>query len=78
MCEICKHTPCLVACPNYIPPRASCYCSICREGIYDGERYIENDFGEYGHEDCFKNMPQLLNWLGYKVDTMEATNERNY
>lgn len=45
MCEICIHTPCLVSCPNYIPPKASHYCSSCKEGIYDGEEYIENQNG---------------------------------
>lgn len=78
MCEICKHTPCLVVCPNYIPPKASYYCSSCGYGIYDGEEYIENDFGEYIHEDCIKNTTQLLKWLGYKVEIMEDTNERDH
>ena len=78
MCMICKHTSCLAACPNFIPPKAYHYCSICTEGIYDGERYIEYDFGEYIHEDCIKNTTQLLKWLGYTVETMEDTNERDH
>ena len=52
------------------------YCSSCREGIYGGERYIENDFGEYIHEDCIKDIKQLLKWLGYTVEIMEDTNEK--
>lgn len=76
MCEICKHMPCLPACPNFIPPKVSHYCSICREGIYGGERYVENDFGEYIHEDCIKNTTQLLKWMGYTVEIMEDTNEK--
>ena len=28
-------------CPNYEPPKAFHYCSICSEGIYNGEKYIE-------------------------------------
>lgn len=76
MCELCKRIPCLTSCPNFIPPKTSYHCSICREGIYGGERYIENDFGEYIHEDCIKNTTQLLKWLGYTVEIMEDTNEK--
>lgn len=75
MCEICKQTPCLIACPNYIPPRASHYCSSCGEGIYDGEEYIENQNGEYKHYECFYGMKDLLEWLGYNIKTMEGTCE---
>ncbi len=73
MCEICKRIPCLTDCPNYISPRASHYCSSCGEGIYDGEEYIENQFGEYRHYDCFHGMKELLEWLGYKIRTMQNT-----
>ncbi len=58
-------------CPNYIPPKASHYCSICDDGIYGGEEYIENDYGEYRHYDCFYGIRELLEWLGYEVKTME-------
>lgn len=71
MCEICRRSPCLTACPNYISPRASHYCSSCGEGIYDGEEYIENQFGEYRHYECFQGMRELLKWLGYKIRTMQ-------
>ena len=58
-------------CPLYIPPKASHYCSICNEGIYDGEEYIENDFGEYTHWDCFNGTKDLLEFLGYRIRIME-------
>ena len=52
-CEYChlygEHYP---QCPFYEPPKATHYCSICQEGIYNGEEYIENDDGEYVHRDC--------------------------
>ena len=73
MCEICKHTPCLIACPNYIPRKVKYYCSSCGEGIFEGEEYIENFDGEYRHYDCFHGMRDLLEWLGYKIKTMEET-----
>lgn len=78
-CEYCNraidHHP---RCPNYVPPKASHYCSICGEGIYDGEEYIENDDGDYRHYDCFQGMRDLLDWLGYEVKTMEEMDERDY
>lgn len=58
-------------CPYYIPPRANHYCSACGEGIYKGEQYIKNEDGEYRHDDCFYGMRDLLEWLGYKIKTME-------
>lgn len=73
LCEICKRTPCLPACPNFIPQKTRFRCSACKEGIYEGEEYIENDFGEHRHYDCFHGMKDLLEWLGYKIQTMENT-----
>lgn len=70
MCSICGQTPCAARCPNYIPKKAKHYCSICEEGILDGEEYIENDNGEYRHYDCFDGMRDLLEWLGYSVKSM--------
>ena len=71
-CEYCgqyiTHHP---RCPLYEPPKASHYCSICDEGIYDGEEYIENDCGEYAHWECFSSMKELLEFLGYRIRIME-------
>ena len=58
-------------CPLYEPSKATHYCSICQEGIYDGEEYIENDFGEYAHWDCFSGTKDLLDFLGYRIRIME-------
>lgn len=58
-------------CPNYIPPKASYYCSVCGCGIYDGEEYIKNQDGECVHYECVQGIRQLLKWLGYDVKTME-------
>ena len=75
MCEICRQIPCHSRCPNYVPPKASHYCSICGDGIYDGEEYIENQDGEYIHYECVQGIRWLLNWLEYEVKTMEDFNE---
>ena len=62
------HPRCLL----YIPPKATHYCSICSEGIYDGEEYIVNDDGEYAHWDCVDYGRDLAKFLGYKVKEMNA------
>ena len=59
-------------CPLYELPKSTHYCSICDEGIYDGEEYIENDFGEYTHWDCFSGTKDLLDFLGYRIRIMEG------
>ena len=71
MCEICRSYPCNCHCPNYIPPKTSHYCSICGEGIYDGEEYIENDVGEYAHWECVQYMKDLANFLGCEIRIMD-------
>jgi len=64
-------------CPNYTPPKASHYCSICDDGIYDGEEYIENLDDEYVHYDCLTGLSYraMIEWLGGEIRTMEEENE---
>ena len=78
MCSICRKNPCDARCANYIPPKAKHYCSICDEGIYEGEEYIENDIGEYAHWECVDYGKDLAKFLGYEIKTMEDENERIY
>lgn len=74
LCEICgRSVGHSYRCPNYTPPKASYYCSACGDEIYDGEEYIENLDGEYRHYECFYGMRDLLEWLGYKIKTMQNT-----
>ena len=58
-------------CPLYEPPKVTHYCSICGEGIYAGEEYIENDDCEYAHWDCIDYGRDLVKFLGYEIKTME-------
>ena len=71
-CEYCgqyiTHHP---RCPLYEPPKASHYCSICGEGILNGEEYIENDCGEYAHLECVDCGRDLVRFLGYEIKTMD-------
>lgn len=71
-CKYCRH---IIGhhprCPLYEPLKISHYCSICNEGIYGGEEYIENDCGEYAHLDCVDYGRDLAKFLGYEIKTME-------
>lgn len=53
-----------------MPPKATHYCSSCGDGIYDGEEYVENQFGKYRHYECFHGMKDFLEWLGFDIKTM--------
>lgn len=73
MCEICgRSVGHAFRCPNYTPPKANYYCSACGDGIYDGEEYIENLDGEYRHYECFHEMRELLEWLGFDIKMMNS------
>ncbi len=71
MCSICLQHPCHPRCPNYDPPKAKHYCNVCEEGIYVGDKYIVNDDGEYAHWDCIDYGRDLVEFLGYEINTME-------
>ena len=58
-------------CPLYKDKKSSHCCSVCGDGILEGEEYIENENGEYRHWECFDGMRDLLEWLGYEIKTME-------
>ena len=76
MCSVCLQTPCHLRCPNYILPKTTYYCSICNEGILDGEEYIENYIGEYAHWECADYGRDLARWLGHEIRTMENDYEK--
>lgn len=75
MCSICRKEPCDYRCPNYEPPKTIYHCSSCGEGIYEGEKYLENINGDYRHHDCFFSTDDLLEWLEIDVKTMEKEYE---
>ena len=58
-------------CSLYEPPKASHNCSICGEGILNGEEYIENDYGEYAHWECVDYGRDLAKFLGYTIKEMD-------
>lgn len=73
-CEYCHQLPHDPRCPLAPEPKFYHYCSICGEGIYDGEEYIENDDGEFVHLDCL-TIRETVGFLGYEVRTMESEDE---
>ncbi len=73
-CDICGRTIGHdTRCPNYEPPKANQYCSICNYGIYNGEEYIKNLDGEYAHYDCLTNLSYcaMIELLGGEIRIME-------
>lgn len=58
-------------CPFYEQPKASHYCSICGEGIYNGEQYVRNYDNEYAHYECFYTTKDLIEWLGGEIRTKD-------
>lgn len=73
ICELCLKTPCDKRCPNYVPPKARYYCSICEDGIYNGDVYVKNADGEIAHFECIDEMPltDLIEWFGGDIKYMD-------
>lgn len=57
--------------PYYQAPKTTHYCSICGNGIYEGEEYLINDDGLYRHYECFISIRELLKWLGHEIHIMD-------
>ena len=58
-------------CPNYIKPLSNYLCCFCNEGIYKDEEFLRNSEGQYIHRDCIPCTDYLIDWLGYRVETMD-------
>lgn len=73
ICDICKSTPCKTRCPNYKTMKTNYYCSICEEGIQNGEEYLVNDSGKHAHWECFSviGSRELVKWLELNIQVME-------
>lgn len=61
-------------CPNFYNKETGIVCGFCSEYINVGEKYIENDDGDYAHYECL-NKNQLIDFLGIKVNEMEEKDE---
>ena len=59
-------------CPLYKENKSTHYCSICGDGILEGEEYIENDCGEYAHWECVDYGRDLAKFLGCAIKEMNT------
>ena len=76
LCKYCHKLEHPQGCPNYIQPKSTHYCSVCDEGILNGEEYIVNDDGEYAHLDCIDYARDLVKFLGYEIKEMEEIDDK--
>lgn len=67
--------PCSSRCPEYQEPFSNHYCSICGDGIVNGEEYVINQDNKYAHYECLSADKQTLEWCGCEVKEMEAKYE---
>lgn len=67
-------------CPNYISEKCTYYCSICDDGICDGEDYVVNVNDEYVHYDCLTNVSycEMIKWLGGEIKEMDDDYGEDY
>lgn len=70
-CAGCHKAYCPSNCSNYIPENCNYYCSICGNGIFNGEEYIRNNDGNYAHWECIDYKKDLVDWLGCEIKIME-------
>lgn len=77
MCFECRQTPCHPRCPNAPLSRPRYTCDLCKEGIYDGEEYFENENGDIAHWECITELTrkEFVEWMGYKVKTMKGEDD---
>lgn len=71
-CEIChdvsRHKR---GCPYYKPTSPLRCCSICEDVIETGDKYIQNQDGEFAHLHCFYDADELASWFGINIQIME-------
>ena len=67
MCAECGMTPCHPRCPNASEP--SFKCDLCKESIYEGDKYWTLEDGTVVCEYCIANMSgeEILEMLGCDV-----------
>ena len=73
ICDVCgRINGHLSRCPEHEEIKPNHYCSICNEGIYDGEEYIENDTSEYAHWECIDGKFSMAEWLKIRIKVMDV------
>lgn len=73
MCEFCHTYPHLPGCPNAPEPVAIYTCEYCKDGIIEGDEFVEID-GAYYHVSCLSEEMNIYELLGlFGVSYQEAT-----
>lgn len=76
ICSICGNSTSHDSRCPYAPIRkTSHYCSICKDGIFNGEEYVENDKGDYAHFECVDFGRDLIKFLGLEIKEMDGDND---
>ncbi len=74
MCEICRSTPCRSQCPNAPEPTPVFQCCKCKEGIFEGESYLDSSSGQLC-ETCLDDMTvyEFLEFTGEQLSRAERS-----
>lgn len=62
-------------CPYAPKIKSNYHCSICKDGIFNGEEYVENDNGDYAHFECVYSGRDLAKFLGVEIKEMDGDND---
>lgn len=70
MCAVCMQTPCHPRCPNSPEPKPMYWCSICGEGIFEGDKFFQFGNTEIC-EECMDEMSaeKILDLFGERLIT---------
>lgn len=74
ICEYCRQNLHHPHCPLAPEPKSKYCCSICGNGIFNGEEYIVNNNDDYAHWECVDYAKDLAKFLGYEIKEMEDEN----
>lgn len=72
MCSVCMKNPCHSSCPNAEEPTPILLCE-CGNGIYSGDRYLEDINGKCHCIECLEEMtvPDILKLAGWELSKVE-------
>lgn len=71
MCSVCLANLCRQGCPNSPDPVSKYTCNICRNGIYEGDKYFDSSEG-FICKDCLDDLTveEIMKMCGEKLQTV--------